>query len=149
MHTSVTDTPVVDEVSSTLDRFGIASTTSRISALRAPHRFREWVGDLELRGIQVVIAVAGTGAGLAGSVAALTTLPVIGLPLRGGAVDGLEALLAMTQLPPGVPVASVGLDNARNAAVLAVQILAVADPDLAIQLQRYKQELEDVAAERV
>jgi 5-(carboxyamino)imidazole ribonucleotide mutase len=86
-------------------------------------------------------------AALPGVVAAHTTLPVIGVPIKGGALDGLDALLAITQMPPGVPVASVGLNGARNAAILAVQILALGDPSLKSALQKAKADLEATAAE--
>ena len=97
--------------------------------------------------MQVVIAGAGMSAALPGVVAAHTTLPVIGVPIKGGALDGLDALLAITQMPPGVPVASVGLNGARNAAILAVQILALGDPPLKSALQKAKADLEATAAD--
>jgi 5-(carboxyamino)imidazole ribonucleotide mutase len=106
------------------------------------------MAELEPRGIEVVITGAGMSAALPGVVAAHTALPVIGVPIKGGALDGLDALLAISQMPPGVPVACVGLDGAKNAAVLAVQILATNDPDLRAKLWKFKDDFEQAAANR-
>jgi 5-(carboxyamino)imidazole ribonucleotide mutase len=95
----------------------------------------------------VVIAGAGLAAALPGTVAALTTLPVIGVPISGGALDGMDSMLAIAQMPPGVAVATVGLNNATNAAVLAVQILALSDQELAGKLATYKDDFERAAAD--
>jgi 5-(carboxyamino)imidazole ribonucleotide mutase len=128
-----------------LERFEVAYDEAAISAHRAPRTLAAWLDDLEPRGIEVIIAGAGMSAALPGVVASHTVLPVIGVPIRGGALDGLDALLAIAQMPPGVPVAAVGLDNARNAAVLAVQILALGDPDLRAKLAQFKEDFENAA----
>lgn len=131
-----------------LERFGIEYDETVISVHRAPRRLLDWVSELEPRGFEVVIAGAGLGAALAGVVAAHTALPVIGVPLRGGAIDGMDALLAMTQMPAGVPVATVGINNATNAAVLAVQMLAIRHHDLRAKLWEFKDSFEQAAVPR-
>jgi 5-(carboxyamino)imidazole ribonucleotide mutase len=129
----------------TLERFNVAYEEVTLSAHRAPRVLADWVAELGPRGFGVVIAGAGLSAALPGSVAAQTTLPVIGVPIRGGALDGMDALLAIAQMPPGVPVATVGLDNATNAAVLAVQILSLAYPQLRASLEQFKDDFEKAA----
>ncbi len=142
---SPSDANVMSQAGALLERFEVAYDEAAISAHRAPRTLSRWLDDLEPRGIEVIIAGAGMSAALPGVVAAHTVLPVIGVPIRGGALDGLDALLAIAQMPPGVPVATVGLDNARNAAVLAVQILALADPDLRAKLAQFKEDFENAA----
>lgn len=145
---SPSDADVMGQAGAMLERFGVPYDEISISAHRAPRRLLDWMSELEPRGIEVVITGAGMSAALPGVVAAHTTLPVIGVPIKGGALDGLDALLAISQMPPGVPVACVGLDNAKNAAVLAVQILAVADPDLRAKLWKFKDDFEQAAGSR-
>jgi 5-(carboxyamino)imidazole ribonucleotide mutase len=116
-----------------------------ISAHRAPRALVEWISGLAPRGIEVIIAGAGLSAALPGVCAAHTSMPVIGVPIKGGALDGLDALLSISQMPPGVPVACVGLDNATNAAVLAVQIIAGHDPSLRTKLEEFKESFEQAA----
>src|SRR3982751_1444078 len=116
-----------------------------ISPHRSPRALLDWCAELEPRGIEVVVAGGGVGASLAGIVASHVTLPVIGVPLKGGSLGGLDALVAMTSMSAGVPVACVGLDHSTNAAVLAVQILAVRDPGLRTQLAQFKQTFEQAA----
>ncbi|MCA1823398.1 MAG: 5-(carboxyamino)imidazole ribonucleotide mutase [Mycobacteriales bacterium] len=139
---SVSDHDTMAQAGAMLERFGVTYDEVSISAHRAPRRLLDWLSDLEVRGVEVVIAGAGMSAALPGVVAAHTVLPVIGVPIRGGALDGLDSLLAIAQMPPGVPVACVGLDNAKNAAVLAVQILAVKDADLRARLWKFKDDFE-------
>ena len=145
---SPSDADVMGQAGAMLERFGVPYDEISISAHRAPRRLLDWMSELEPRGVEVVITGAGMSAALPGVVAAHTTLPVIGVPIKGGALDGLDALLAISQMPPGVPVACVGLDNAKNAAVLAVQILAVADPDLRAKLWKFKDDFEQAAGSR-
>ncbi len=128
-----------------LARFGVAYDESCTSPHRSPRALATWMGQLEPRGIEVVIAGSAGAAALAGVVAAHVTLPVIGVPLSGPAVSGQDALYGLTQLPPGVPVAAVGIDNAMNAAVLAVQVLAVGDPALRQRLWQFKDDFEKAA----
>jgi len=124
-----------------LERFGVGFEMEAMSAHRAPERVRDYALSAEDRGIEVIIAGAGMAAHLPGVVAALTPLPVIGVPLSGGIADGLDALLAVVQMPPGVPVATVAVNGAANAAVLAVQILATGDAELRKKFHEFKQQL--------
>jgi 5-(carboxyamino)imidazole ribonucleotide mutase len=144
---SASDTEVMSAAGKALEGYGVGYEEHVISAHRAPRTLVGWLEGLEARGVQAIIAGAGMSAALPGVVAAHTTLPVIGVPIKGGALDGLDALLAITQMPPGVPVASVGLNGARNAAILAVQILALSDSSLKSALQKTKADLEATAAE--
>ena len=128
-----------------LARFGVPYDECCMSPHRSQRALAEWMSELEPRGVEVVIAgSAGSGA-LAGIVAAHVTLPVVGVPLSGSSLDGSDALLGLTQLPAGVPVAAVGIDNSLNAAVLAVQVLAVGDPGLRQRLRRFKDDFEKAA----
>jgi 5-(carboxyamino)imidazole ribonucleotide mutase len=129
-----------------LDRFGVAYDETCLSPHRAPKALAEWMGELEPRGIEVVIAGASGSAALAGIIAANVAIPVVGVPLAGGAIHGSDALYGLTQLPSGVPVATVGIDNTFNAAVLAVQILAVGDPAMRERIWRLKEDFEKAAA---
>src|SRR3954470_444255 len=119
---------VMARVAAPLGRFKDTYVETIISPHRSPRALLDWCAELEPRGVEVVVAGGGVNASLAGIVASHVTLPVVGVPLRGGGVSGLDALLAMTSMSAGVPVAVVGLDHSTNAAILAVQILAVADP---------------------
>ena len=128
-----------------LDRFGVLYDECCMSPHRSPRALAEWMSELEPRGIEVVIAGSSGSAALAGIVAAHVALPVVGVPLSGSSLDGQDALFGLTQLPPGVPVAAVGIDNALNAAVLAVQVLAVGDQVLRQRLWRFKDDFEKAA----
>ncbi len=139
---SGSDLPKVEPAAKTLDNFGIAYRMAVCSAHRDPERLRELVREFEQEGGQVIIAAAGMAAHLPGVVASLTILPVIGLPISA-TLMGLDALLAIVQMPPGIPVATVGIDQARNAALLACQILARTDSALREQLAHYKEELRE------
>jgi 5-(carboxyamino)imidazole ribonucleotide mutase len=143
---SPSDANVMSKAGATLARFGVEFEEVSISAHRAPRALVEWISGLAPRGIEVVIAGAGLSAALPGVIAAHTTLPVIGVPIKGGAMDGLDSLLSIAQMPPGVPVACVGLSNSTNAAVLAVQMLAVGDPGLRSKLEEFKESFEQAAA---
>lgn len=147
---SDSDLPVMQEAARVLVEFGIAYEITIASAHRSPSRVEEYAAGAEARGIQVLIAGAGAAAHLAGVLAARTALPVIGVPRSGSTLGGLDALLSTVQMPGGVPVAAVGIDNARNAALLAVQILAAGDAALRDRYRAYKArlaaEVEDKAA---
>ena len=127
---SRSDMAAGDKAAALLAELGVESEIRVISAHRAPELLRRWVGSLEERQIGVVIAIAGLAAHLPGVVAAQASVPVVGLPMPGGLADGLDALLSVVQMPKGVPVATVGVGNAENAALLAAQILSVGDPRL-------------------
>jgi 5-(carboxyamino)imidazole ribonucleotide mutase len=142
---SPSDANVMSKAGATLDRFGVGFEEVSISAHRAPKALVNWLTGLPARGIEVIIAGAGLSAALPGVCAAHSSLPVIGVPIRGGALDGLDALLAIAQMPPGVPVACVGLDNSTNAAVLAVQIISGHDESLKAKLMEFKESFEQAA----
>lgn len=144
---SPSDSQAMSKAGATLERFGVCYEEVSISAHRAPRTLADYVGQLRAREISVVIAGAGLAAALPGAVAALTTLPVIGVPISGGALDGMDSMFAIAQMPPGVPVATVGLNNSTNAAVLAIQILALSDPDLGLRLATFKDDFESAAAD--
>jgi 5-(carboxyamino)imidazole ribonucleotide mutase len=142
---SDSDWPIMQETARTLASFAIACEVRVLSAHRTPDLAAEVAGKAAARGFKVIIASAGMAAHLAGVLAAHTTLPVIGVPQRGGALDGLDALLSMAQMPSGIPVATVALGKAGavNAAILATQILAVNNPVLSRRLAAHKAELRD------
>lgn len=140
---SDSDWALMKQAAATLDSFGVAHEVRVISAHRSPAVAAEFSQGAARRGLKVIIAAAGGAAHLAGVLAAHTTLPVIGVPVKGGAVDGLDALLSTVQMPAGIPVATVALGSAGpvNAAVLAVQILALGRGDLQRKLAAHKQAL--------
>jgi phosphoribosylaminoimidazole carboxylase PurE protein len=140
---SESDRPTMDETAKVLDTFGVPYEMHLASAHRSPEKVREIVASAPGRGVQLFIAAAGMANHLAGTVAAHTTLPVIGVPLPGAVLAGADALYSTVQMPPGVPVATVaiGTPGAKNAAILAVQILALADPGLRLKLEDLKERL--------
>ncbi len=142
---SASDETVMSIAAETLRGLGVESEARVLSAHRTPQAVREWVSGLEVRGIKVVIAGAGGAAHLAGAVAALTTLPVIGVPLvaANAVAGGLDALLSTVQMPRGVPVATVavGEAGAANAGILAAEILATSDDDLAVRLRLMRESM--------
>lgn len=135
---SDSDYPVVKNAASTLKSFGVAYECHVMSAHRSPELAAEYAKSAKANGFGVIICAAGMAAHLAGVVAAHTTLPVIGIPCKGANFDGMDALLATVQMPSGIPVATVAIDGAKNAAILAVQILAIADESLAAKLEDEK-----------
>lgn len=138
---SDSDLPVMEKAGAVLDRFDVGYEIEPMSAHRRPERVLEYAKTAEERGLEVIIAGAGLAAHLPGVVAAHTTLPVIGVPLYGEALGGADALYSCVQMPPGVPVATVAIGGAKNAAVLAVQILATEDEELRTRLHQFKKEL--------
>ena len=142
---SGSDFEVIEGALKVLRDFGIPFTLEVTSAHRTPARTQKLVADFEREGGEVVIAAAGMAAHLAGVVASHTTLPVIGIPVGGSALNGLDALLATVQMPKGIPVAtmSIGKHGAVNAALLAVQILSLKDERLKVKLQEYRREQAD------
>ncbi len=137
---STSDLPVMKKAADLLNEFQIPFEMHALSAHRTPKEVEEFANGAAGRGIKVIIAGAGMAAHLAGVVAAMTPLPVIGVPLTGS-LEGLDAMLAMIQMPPGIPVATVALNGAMNAGILAVQILSVGDPVLAEKFVVYKKNL--------
>jgi 5-(carboxyamino)imidazole ribonucleotide mutase len=126
-----------------LEKFGVDYELEVLSAHRSPRRVADYAASAEDRGLQVIIAAAGKAAALPGVVAAHTVLPVIGLPILTSHLGGQDSLYSIVQMPSGVPVATVGLDAAANAGILAVQILAIADPELRKQLREFKHQLDE------
>ena len=140
---SASDRSIMEEAGGILERFGITFEMTVASAHRSPERAKEYARSAHKRGLKVIIAGAGGAAHLAGSIAAETVLPVIGVPIDSSPLQGIDALLATVQMPGGVPVATmaVGKAGARNAGLLAVQILALGKPELHEKLLEYKQEM--------
>jgi phosphoribosylaminoimidazole carboxylase PurE protein len=140
---SDSDWPTIKEAGKTLASFGVAYEARVISAHRTPEAAADYASGAARRGLQVIIAAAGGAAHLGGVLAAHTTLPVIGIPVKGGALNGMDALLSTLQMPAGIPVATVTLGSAGpvNAGLLAVQILALSRPALQRQLARHKRDL--------
>ncbi|MBI2338741.1 5-(carboxyamino)imidazole ribonucleotide mutase [Candidatus Daviesbacteria bacterium] len=138
---SDSDLPVMNEAKKVLEEFGVEYEMTISSAHRSPDRTEELIADATTRGIKVIIAGAGMAAHLAGVIAARFILPVIGVPLEGGVLKGVDAFLSTMQMPPGVPVATVAINGAKNAGILAVQILATADHELEQKLIEYKKKL--------
>jgi phosphoribosylaminoimidazole carboxylase PurE protein len=132
---SRSDIAAAEKAGAVLDELGVPSEIRVISAHRAPDLLARFASTADARGIRVFIAIAGLAAHLPGVLASQTTAPVIGVPMAGGVADGLDALLAVVQMPKGVPVATVGVGNGENAALLAAEMLALADPDLRTRLQ--------------
>ncbi|MBR6532135.1 MAG: 5-(carboxyamino)imidazole ribonucleotide mutase [Clostridia bacterium] len=131
---SDSDLPVVEKAMTTLDEFGIPYEVHVFSAHRTPVEAKEFSANARSNGFGAIIAAAGKAAHLAGAIAANTTLPVIGIPVKSSTLDGLDALLSTVQMPAGIPVATVAIDGAANAALLAIQILSVSDADVAAKL---------------
>ena len=135
---STSDLDVMMPAIQTLEEFGIEVDKRVISAHRAPHALMEWTESARERGLSVIIAGAGGAAHLAGVIAGLPTLPVIGVPVRSKTLDGLDSLLSMVQMPSGIPVACVAINGAKNAALLAIQMLALNDAALLARLEEFR-----------
>ncbi len=134
---STSDLPVMEKAAQFLDQMEIPFEMNALSAHRTPSEVEEFARNASERGIQVIIAGAGMAAALPGVIAASTSVPVIGVPIKG-MLDGLDAMLSIIQMPPGIPVATVGVNAALNAAILAAQMLSLSDPALAQRLAAYK-----------
>ncbi len=141
---STSDLPVMKEAAKILDDFEIPFEINALSAHRTPEQAAEFAKSAVDRGVRVIIAGAGGAAHLPGVMAAFTPLPVIGVPVRSSiSIDGWDSILSILQMPPGIPVATVGLDGARNAGILAVQILATGDEQIMSKMLAFKEELKD------
>lgn len=141
---SSNDLPVVEKAIDVLREYGITTEVRILSAHRCPDEAREFAASARESGFSIIIAASGMAAHLAGALAANTTLPVIGIPCASHYLDGMDALLATVQMPSGIPVATVAIDGAKNAALLAIQILAIHDPELAKKLEAQRKK--DTAA---
>ncbi len=139
---STSDLPVVSKAADFLERMEIPFEMHALSAHRTPHQVEEFAVTARDRGIKVIIAAAGMAAALPGVIAALTSVPVIGVPIRSS-LEGRDALLSIVQMPPGIPVATVGIDGAMNAAILATEILALVDTDVATRFDAWRKTLAD------
>lgn len=144
---SKSDYPVVERTEKILSDFGVEFETHVFSAHRTPKQAADFASNAEANGIEIIIAAAGKAAHLGGVLAAFTPLPVIGIPVKSSTLDGLDSLLSTVQMPKGVPVATVAIDGAENAGLLAVQILSVKYPELRRQFTEYKAKMEaDIVA---
>ena len=140
---SDSDMPIMAKAAEILDKFGIDYEMTIISAHREPDVFFEWAKGAEDRGVKVIIAGAGMAAHLPGMCAALFPMPVVGVPLSGSKLDGMDAVFSIMQMPPGVPVATVAIDGGMNAAIMAAKILAVSDAELLEKLKAYTVEMKE------
>ncbi len=143
---SDSDAEVMSQAAAALDELGVPYEFTVASAHRSPERAKKIITEAEANGAAVFIAGAGTAAHLPGVVASLTTRPVIGVPLASGALQGLDALYAIVQMPPGIPVASVAIGGARNAGILAAQIIATGNPELAAYMKEQRASMADAVA---
>ena len=139
---STSDLPVMEKAAKLLDEFQIPFEINALSAHRTPDEVADFAKNAKSRGIKVIIAAAGMAAHLGGVIASMTTLPVIGVPIKSS-MEGLDSLLSIVQMPPGIPVATVGINGAMNAAILAVQILALSDESLDRKFAQYKSDLKN------
>ncbi len=140
---STSDLPVMEKAAKFLDEMEIPFEMNALSAHRTPAEVESFAKGAKERGLQVIIAAAGMAAALPGVIAANTTLPVIGVPIKGSVLDGVDALYSIIQMPPGIPVATVGINAAQNAAILATQMIALTDSTVADRLAAYKESLKD------
>lgn len=140
---STSDLPVMEKAAKLLDEMQVPFEMNALSAHRTPEAVEAFAKGAKERGIKVIIAAAGMAAALPGVIAANTTLPVIGVPVKGSVLDGVDALYSIIQMPPGIPVATVAINGAMNAAILAVQMLALSDEKLAEAFAAYKNGLKE------
>jgi 5-(carboxyamino)imidazole ribonucleotide mutase len=146
---SDSDLPVMREAADFLNELGIDNEVTIVSAHRTPKRLYEYAESAVSRGISVIIAGAGGAAHLPGMAASITTLPVIGVPVKSRALGGVDSLYSIVQMPPGIPVATVAINGAKNAGILAASILSVSDEAVREKLQAYKDSLADTVMEKV
>jgi 5-(carboxyamino)imidazole ribonucleotide mutase len=137
---STSDLPVMEKAAALLNEFEIPFEINALSAHRTPREVEQFASNADKNGIKVIIAAAGMAAHLPGVIASMTTIPVIGVPINAS-LDGMDALLAIVQMPPGIPVATVGIYASLNAAILTVQILALSDEKIKLKLAQYKEDL--------
>ncbi len=145
---SDSDLPVMQKACEVFEEFGIGYEMDISSAHRTPEKVIQYVKDARKRGIEVIIAGAGMAAHLAGFIAAHTTLPVIGVPIKSGALNGIDALYSTVQMPPGIPVATVAVDGAKNAAYLAAGILSIKYDEIEKRLEEHRQNMKDLVEEK-
>src|SRR3712207_1790443 len=138
---SDSDLPIMSEAKEILDSFGVANEINIVSAHRTTRKMVQYATSAKKRGVEVIIAGAGGAAHLPGMVASLTAVPVIGVPIRTKSLNGLDSLLSIAQMPPGVPVATMAINGAKNAGLLACQILGIKYPSVAARIEEYKYNL--------
>ena len=138
---STSDLPVMEKAMTFLNDMKVPFEVNALSAHRTPEAVEQFAKNAEQRGIRVIIAGAGMAAALPGVIAASTTLPVVGVPIKGSVLDGMDALYSILQMPPGIPVATVAINGAMNAAILACQMIALADSEMAEKMRQYKANL--------
>jgi len=138
---STSDLPVMEKAMTFLNDMEVPFEVNALSAHRTPEAVEQFAKNAEGRGVRVIIAGAGMAAALPGVIAASTTLPVVGVPIKGSVLDGMDALYSILQMPPGIPVATVAINGAMNAAILACQMIALADSQLAEKMRQYKANL--------
>lgn len=146
---SDSDLPVMQAAADMLDQLTVPYEMTIVSAHRTPKRLYDYASSAEERGLKVIIAGAGGAAHLPGMAAAITPLPVIGVPVKSSALSGEDSLLSIVQMPPGVPVATVAINGAKNAGILAAQMLSISDHALAERVRTYKRELEEMVLGKV
>src|ERR671930_1116367 len=139
---SDSDLSIMKEAVEILDSFNVANEIKIVSAHRTTERMIDYAKDAKRRGIQVIIAGAGGAAHLPGMIASITSIPVIGVPIKTSSLDGLDSLMSIVQMPAGVPVATVAINGAKNAAILASEILALEDKKIATKIESFKENLE-------
>ncbi|HHY91672.1 MAG TPA: 5-(carboxyamino)imidazole ribonucleotide mutase [Clostridiales bacterium] len=145
---SDSDYKVVEKAEKMLETFGVSVSVRVLSAHRTPEQVMNFAKNAEADGYEVIIGAAGKAAHLPGVLAAFTTLPIIGLPIKSSTMDGLDSLLSIVQMPKGIPVATVAIDGAENAALLAVQILSVRYPELRQKVKEYRKKMEEEVLEK-
>ena len=145
---STSDLPVMKKATDFLNEMQVPFEVNALSAHRTPEAVEEFAKGAKERGVKIIIAAAGMAAHLPGVIAASTTLPVIGVPIKSSTLDGLDALLSTVQMPSGIPVATVAIDGAENAAILAVQMLAISDESLAEKMAQMKIDMENAVLEK-
>lgn len=146
---SDSDLPVMQGAADALDELNVPFEMTIVSAHRTPKRLYEYASNAQERGLKVLIAGAGGAAHLPGMAAAISPLPVIGVPVKSSALSGEDSLLSIVQMPPGIPVATVAINGARNAGILAAQMLAISDHALAQRVRRFKSDLEQMVLSKV
>lgn len=145
---SDSDFPIVERCINVLKKFDVTVVARVLSAHRTPHLAVEFAMNAENEGFEVIIGAAGKAAHLAGVIAGVTILPVIGIPIKSSTLDGLDSLLSMVQMPSGIPVATVAVDGAENAGLLAVQILSVKYPELKEKMRQYKKDMAEAVVQK-
>ena len=138
---STSDLPVMEKAMTFLNDMEVPFEVNALSAHRTPEAVEQFAKNAEGRGVRVIIAGAGMAAALPGVIAASTTLPVVGVPIKGSVLDGMDALYSILQMPPGIPVATVAINGALNAAILACQMIALADSEMSEKMRQYKANL--------